>query len=113
VKLSWLCRKTSSSLIESRVSSLHLSESQIVCSLACNCSTKRSCCRCLCLGCDQAILKKAGKASALGSFEENDPNAAGEEEDEEQDAEEDSASRSTTVVDKLTDLLGKTGLTSK
>jgi len=62
--------------------------------------------------CVQAILKKAGKASALGSLEENDPDAADDDE-EEADAEEEQAGKGNTVVDTLTDLLGKTGLTGK
>ncbi|KAA6416961.1 MAG: RAN GTPase-activating 2-like [Trebouxia sp. A1-2] len=60
----------------------------------------------------KAILKKAGKASALGSLEENDPDAADDDE-EEDGAEEEQTSKGNTVVDTLTDLLGKTGLTSK
>lgn len=60
--------------------------------------------------CAQAILKKAGKASALGSLEENDPDAADDDE-EEDDAEEEQTGKGNIVVDTLTDLLGKTGLT--
>ena len=62
--------------------------------------------------CAQAILKKAGKVSALGSLEENDPDAADDDE-EEDDAEEKQASKGNVVVDTLTDLLGATGLTGK
>ena len=65
----------------------------------------------------QALLKKTGKASVLGSLEENDPDAADDDEDEDEDgdhaangAQEDATTSS--VVDKITDLLGKTGLTS-
>ncbi|KAL0024197.1 hypothetical protein WJX77_006533 [Trebouxia sp. C0004] len=60
----------------------------------------------------KAILKKAGKASALGSLEENDPDAADDDE-EEDDAEEEQTGKSNIVVDTLTELLGKTGLTGK
>ena len=63
--------------------------------------------------CAQAILKKAGKASALGSLEENDPDAADDDEEEKDDAEEEQVSKGNSVVDTLTDLLGKTGLTGK
>ena len=62
----------------------------------------------------QSILEKAGRASALGSLEENDPDAADndEGEEDEDDAEDSKAAQSDTVVDKLTDLLGKAGITS-
>lgn len=63
--------------------------------------------------CLQAILKKAGKASVLGSLEENDPDADDGDDAEEEDADEGSTGNSNTIVDKLTDLLGKTRLTSK
>ena len=62
--------------------------------------------------CLQAILKKAGKASVLGSLEENDPDADDGDDDEEEHADDGSTGNSNTIVDKLTDLLGKTGLTS-
>lgn len=46
----------------------------------------------------------------LGSFEENDPDA---DDDDDGDNQEDAAEvKSNSVVDKITDLLGKTGLTS-
>ena len=62
----------------------------------------------------QSILTKAGRASALGSLEENDPDAADDEEDEEDENDDEAgkAAQSDTVVDKLTDLLGKAGITS-
>ena len=62
----------------------------------------------------QAMLKKVGKAAALGSFDENDPDAADDDEDEEEGegAEATQAGLGDAVVDKLTDLLGKTGLTA-
>ncbi|KAL3151845.1 hypothetical protein ABBQ38_012810 [Trebouxia sp. C0009 RCD-2024] len=59
----------------------------------------------------KTLLKKAGKPSVLGSLDENEPDA----DDDEEDDEEDTANtevKSNSVVDKLTDLLGKTGLTS-
>lgn len=62
----------------------------------------------------KSTLKKAGKASALGSFEENDPDAA-DKDDEEEDGEEQNdadTARSPSVVDKLTDLLGGVGIKS-
>ena len=62
----------------------------------------------------QALLKKAGKPSVLGSLEENDPDAA--DDDEEDEVEADGAqedAQNSSIVDKITDLLGKTGLTSK
>lgn len=58
----------------------------------------------------KTLLKKAGKPSVLGSFEENDPDA---DDDDDGDNQEDAAEvKSNSVVDKITDLLGKTGLTS-
>ena len=66
--------------------------------------------------CMQALLKKAGKPSVLGFLEENDPDAADDEDDEAGFVATDEAhadSSSSSVVDKVTDLLGKTGLTSK
>ena len=62
----------------------------------------------------QSMLKKAGKASALGSFEDNDPDAADEDDEEEDDEEQNDADtvRSPSVVDKLTDLLGGVGIKS-
>ena len=60
----------------------------------------------------QAMLKKAGKASALGSLEENDPDAADDQDEEGDDDEENGAGKRSIVVDKLTDLLEKTGLGS-
>lgn len=59
----------------------------------------------------QTLLKKAGKPSVLGSLEENEPDADDDEEDNQEDAA-DTEVKSNSVVDKLTDLLGKTGLTS-
>lgn len=50
----------------------------------------------------------------LGSLEENDPDAA--DDDEEDEVEADGAqedAQNSSIVDKITDLLGKTGLTSK
>lgn len=64
----------------------------------------------------QAMLKKAGKTTALGSLDENDPDAADDDkeegEGEVEGAEATQASLGDAVVDKLTDLLGKTGLTA-
>ena len=59
----------------------------------------------------QALLKKAGKPSVLGSLEENDPDAGNDDQDD--DGEADKEAEPSSVVDKITDLLGKTGLTSK
>lgn len=56
----------------------------------------------------QALLKNAGKPSVLGSLEENDPDA---DDDEEDDGEADKEAEPSSVMDKITDLLGKTGLT--
>ena len=58
----------------------------------------------------QTLLKKAGKPSVLGSLDENEPDADDEEEDEEEDTA--ATEVESNSVDKLTDLLGKTGLTS-
>ena len=61
----------------------------------------------------QSILKKAGKASALGSLEENDPDAADdddEEDDEQDDADIADTATGPTVVDKLIDLMSGIGI---
>lgn len=64
----------------------------------------------------QALLRAAGKPSVLGSMEENDPDADDDDDnddgDQDENSEADTAVKSSSVVDKLTDLLGKTGLTS-
>lgn len=59
----------------------------------------------------QALLKSAGKLSVLGSMEENDPDAD-DENDQEEGGDAGREVKSSSVVDKITDLLGKTGLTS-
>lgn len=64
----------------------------------------------------QALLKAAGKPSVLGSMEENDPDADDDNDNDDGDQdgnrEADKGVKSSSVVDKITDLLGKTGLTS-
>ena len=60
----------------------------------------------------QAILQKAGKASVLGSMDENDPDAA-EDDDEEDVTDEPNGQESSTIVDSLASTLQKTGLVSK
>lgn len=60
----------------------------------------------------QALLKDAGKPSVLGSMEENDPDADDDDSNQEEDGDAGKEVKSSSVVDKITDLLGKTGLTS-
>ena len=60
----------------------------------------------------QALLKAAGKPSVLGSMEENEPDADDDDNDQEEDGDAGKEVKSSSVVDKITDLLGKTGLTS-
>lgn len=60
----------------------------------------------------QALLKDAGKSSVLGSMEENDPDADDDDSYQEEDGDAGKEVKSSSVVDKITDLLGKTGLTS-
>ena len=63
----------------------------------------------------QALLKAASKPSVLGSMEENDPDADdddNEDGDQDENSEADKGVKSSSVVDKIADLLGKTGLTS-
>lgn len=59
----------------------------------------------------QAVLSKSGKASVLSEMEENDPDAAGDDDDEEDEvADEDAVSDS--LIDSVTQVLQKTGLTT-
>ena len=57
----------------------------------------------------QAVLEKAQKASALAEMEENDPDAADDDDEDDTGVKDD---KSNSLIDSVTNILQKTGLTS-